>query len=743
MNTVIYFDQADAGLVGHVGGKGSNLVTLTGAGFPVPPGFIVTAGAYEQYLATVAGLDDAVAAFAFDDLDKLRDQCERLRARLHDIPLPRDLQDAIGAALSRFEAGAAFAVRSSSTFEDLAQAAFAGQHDTFLNVRGVAAIVERVRDCFASLWQDRAVAYRHRQGFSQKEARMAVVVQRQIACERAGVGFSIQPISGRLDRLVIDANYGLGESVVAGECEIDHFELNKESLAIEERMIGHKDKMIAATADGVEERHVAADQADVACLSDEQVRTVAMLLKQVEGHYGWPQDIEWGWQGGKLYLFQARPVTTFLPRWTRDESAERFPRPMTPLSWDFLSVAFRKSLAHSLALMGLPPFQGDWFQWFDHYIYGNQNAVELIASYRPLRARSRQELIAEIPALRRRYGWVLELPVRWARDLDRYLIRLGQLSSVPLDQLTIPQTIEHINRILEVATDYFQPNIAISMTQAFLHRLLHALVGMVVGPEKALAVVDALLAGCETKTAVVNRELHEMAQLATRHFPAVDRALRGLGGEEFLRQGKLAESAEFAARFQRFLEDHGHREMDMDYYHATWSDQPVIVLDALTLILAGNAEDPGENARKQRLRYADMEQQFLGALPDELRFFFREMIRMARTYTALDDLEHYQTTRINPLARRAALALGRKLQAAAWWRRRRTFSLFARATWTSWPPAFPTKTAANSAKKPTRGRRPTRLALSEHPPGCSRTRRRRRLRAMPRCYVACRAARGV
>jgi pyruvate,water dikinase len=662
MSLVVFLDQPEGASVSVVGGKGSNLLALTAAGFPVPPGFIVTAEAYGSFLETVSGLPDELAQLPYDQPDRLRDQCTRLRGRLGKLPLTATVAEAIEQALKRFDGDAAFAVRSSSTFEDLAQAAFAGQHDTFLNVRGRTAILQRVRDCFVSLWQDRAVLYRKHQGFSQTEARMAAVVQRQIPCDRAGVAFSIQPVSGRLDRLVIDANYGLGESVVAGECAVDHFELDKESLRIEERTIGHKEQMIVAVETGVSARQVPPELADVPCLSDDQVQRVALLVQKVAAHYGWPQDIEWGWRDGELYLLQARPVTTLPPRWTRDESAERFPGPMTPLAWDFLQVAFRRSMAHSLTLMGLPPLQGDWFQWFDHYIYGNQNAVALIAAYRPLRSRNAQELAAEIPALRQRYAWVLELPVRWARDLDRYLIRLGQLSAVSLDDAPIPEILAHINRALDVATEYFQPNIAISMTQAFLHRLLHALVAMVTGPEKALAVVDGLLAGCETKTAVVNGELHELARIAGRQYPDAGQALRELGGQEFLQKGELEHFPEFAARFQRFLEDHGHREMDMDYYHATWSAQPAIVLDAIGLILRGTPEDPAATARKQRLRYAEIEREFLNGVPGDLRFFFRELVRMARTYTSLDDLEHYQTTRINPLARRAALALGRCLQ---------------------------------------------------------------------------------
>jgi phosphoenolpyruvate synthase/pyruvate phosphate dikinase len=663
MALLVPFDQPEAGLTSLVGGKGANLLRLTAAGFPVPQGFVVSAEAYRLFLDSITGLDQDLADFDYAHPDRLRTQCQALRQRLARVTLPAEVEQVIRAALDRFEPDTAFAVRSSSTFEDLAQAAFAGQHDTYLNVRGGEAIVERVRDCFVSLWQDRAVLYRHRQGFSQKEARMAVVVQRQIACDRAGVGFSINPVSGQLDRLVIDANYGLGESVVAGECEVDHFELDKATCKVVGRNVGHKTTMVTPTATGVQECAVPAAAADVSCLPDEHVQTVARLLKQVEVHYGWPQDIEWGWEAGNLFLFQARPVTTFQPRWTRDESAERFPRPMTPLSWDFLNVGFRQSLDYSLQMMGLPPLQADWFAWFDHYIYGNQNAVALIASYRPLRARSPQELVAEIPALRRRFGWVLELPITWARDLDRYLIRLGQLSAAPLDRASVPEIWRHIERALEVAGEYFRPNIAISMTHAFLHRHLQALVGMAVGPEKALAVLDGLLAGCDTKTAVINRELHELAQLAVRDYPAVGQALRELGGQEFYERGKLAQFPEFGARFRRFLEDHGHREMDMDYYQPTWAEQPVIVLDALNLILRREqGEDPGETARRLRLRYTETEHRFLSQVPEELRFFFREMIRLTRTYTALDDLEHYQTTRINPLARRAALALGSRLQ---------------------------------------------------------------------------------
>ena len=517
-NLIVFFDEPERGVVSLVGGKGSNLIALSSAGFPVPPGFVVAAEAYQRFLKDIDWLTPELAAFDYDRPEVLRDQCDRLRARLSQAALPRAVEDAVHGALDRLgcQPADAFAVRSSSTFEDLAQAAFAGQHDTYLNVRGRASICDKVRDCFVSLWGDRAVLYRHRQGFAQTEARMAVVVQRQIECDVAGVAFSIDPVSGRFDRLVIDANYGLGESVVAGECEVDHFEVDKQTLAVVAQIIGHKEHMLVPTPDGVADRPVPPELADQPCLSVTQVNAIAQLLQRVAAHYGWPQDIEWGWKDNVLYQFQSRPVTTIQPSWTRDESAERFPNPMTPLTWDCLGVLFERALPHSLALMGFPPLAGEWFGLFGNYVYGNQNLVQVIAGYRPIRARSLAELAVEVPDLRRRYAWVTELPIQWARDLDRYLVRLGKLSAVRLDNLDLKECVSHLLAIIETAAEYIRPNIAITVTGAFLHRLLHALVRLAVGPERALTVVDGLLAGCETKTSLVNRELHELAQVLGR-----------------------------------------------------------------------------------------------------------------------------------------------------------------------------------------------------------------------------------
>jgi len=662
------FHRSEFGVTPLVGGKGRNLMALAAAGFPVPVGFVITTEAYSRFVAHAPWLRAAVNALDLANAEHLRDQCRAIREQLAALPLPPEIEQETRDALARVGTSgahvpiAAWAVRSSSSFEDLAQAAFAGAHDTYLNVTA-ANVATRVRDCFVSLWGDRAVAYRHHQGFDQHAARMAVVVQAQVACDVAGVGFSIDPVAGRVDRIVIDANYGLGESVVSGEADVDHFEVDKCSLQVVDRRIGAKREAVVATRSGTTSRPTEDARASEPCLTEAQVSRVGDLVRAVETHYGWPQDTEWGLHDDTLYLFQSRPVTAVEPRWTRDESAERFPNPMSPLTWDFISVAFKGSLAHSLSLMGLPPIRSDWFALFDHYVYGNQTAVELLGTFRPLRARSVPELVAELPSLARRYEWVVDLPVIWARDLDRYLVRLGRLSAAPVAELDVPALWDHVVEMLDLASDYFRPNIAISLTQTILHRVLHALVSMVAGPDRVLGVVDGLLAGCETKTALVNREIHGLARLAA-DTPALHTLLLAAPGRVIAAERRLEAFPAFAARFARFLDDHGHRELDMDYLQPTWSGQPGVVLDSIALILrAGIDEDPATTARDQQARQFDTEHQFLSAVPPDLRFFFRELIRLARAYTTLDDVEHYETTRLNPVARRVACALGERLVA--------------------------------------------------------------------------------
>jgi len=316
------------------GGKGANLARLTANGFRVPQGFVVAAAAYRLF-ADQAQVGRLMAELRYDDLEQLGRQCAAMRAHLRAQPIPAEVAQALRTALAGYPEDQAWSVRSSSTMEDLAAAAFAGQHDTFLNVSAADAILARIRDCWLSLWSERAVLYRHQHGYAQGAAQMAVVVQQLLACQVAGVAFSINPVSGNLHEVVIDANFGLGESVVAGAAPVDHWVLDAATGAVLEARIAEKQFAVLPTASGTTEHILDAATAHAPCLTPPQLAELAVLVRQVAARYGWPQDVEWGWHAGQFYLLQSRPITRIPPRWTRDESAERFPNAITPLAWDF------------------------------------------------------------------------------------------------------------------------------------------------------------------------------------------------------------------------------------------------------------------------------------------------------------------------------------------------------------------------------------------------------------------------
>jgi pyruvate,water dikinase len=302
--------------VGFAGGKGANLGELTGAGLPVPPGFVIGAPAYAAYVeetglrqrieARMEGLDP-------EDTAELERVASEVRAWFEAESLPRWLADAITSAYRELDAGeGAVAVRSSATAEDTEAASFAGMNETLLNVQGEKALLEAVRRCWSSLFGARTIYYRAKRGFGQADMDIAVVVQRQIESTRAGVMFTIDPASGAEDRLVIEGAFGLGESVVSGSVSPDRFVVDKDGrLALRERLVRSKELAIEPDpAGGTVTRELEGAERNTPVLTDDEVGRVAELGLRIEVHYGSPQDTEWAIDAdGKVWMLQSRPVT--------------------------------------------------------------------------------------------------------------------------------------------------------------------------------------------------------------------------------------------------------------------------------------------------------------------------------------------------------------------------------------------------------------------------------------------------
>jgi pyruvate,water dikinase len=263
-----------------VGGKAANLSVLAARGFRVPPGFSVSGSAAEFGRPEVAT------------------QVERAYGELVEAAGEDDVP---------------VAVRSSAVDEDGAEASFAGQNETFLNVRGVEHLVSAMAECVASFTSERARAYRVQHGLQDTATRYSVLVQQLVVADTSGVVFSADPVSGDARRTVVNVSWGLGESIVGGTVTPDTFVVDRCTGDVLTRAIAEKDQMTVATSRGVREVRVPRRLAAVACLSDEQIRETAELAAQLERSMGWPVDVEFAWTDGRLHLLQCRPITTGAP----------------------------------------------------------------------------------------------------------------------------------------------------------------------------------------------------------------------------------------------------------------------------------------------------------------------------------------------------------------------------------------------------------------------------------------------
>lgn len=315
---IVTFEQISPQDLGRVGGKGMNLGGLARAGFPVPPGFCVTTAAYRQFTAgcpALPALLDRLDAMDPDDVAAARELGAAVRDALLAVPLPPALVDAVAAAHAATGAEHAYAVRSSATAEDLPGASFAGQQDTYLNILGEDALLGAVRRCFASLFTDRAILYRARNGFGHRGVALCVVVQRMVFPDAAGILFTADPVTGHRGTLTIDAGFGLGEALVSGLVTADLYRVDRRTGAIKEVRVGDKGVAVRALpTGGTVTEPVPEERRKARVLDDAAVAALTRLGARVETHYGGvPQDLEWCLEGGQLFLVQARPITSLFP----------------------------------------------------------------------------------------------------------------------------------------------------------------------------------------------------------------------------------------------------------------------------------------------------------------------------------------------------------------------------------------------------------------------------------------------
>ncbi|ATY15609.1 phosphoenolpyruvate synthase [Amycolatopsis sp. AA4] len=310
---VLGLQEIDRGQVAIVGGKGAHLGELARIdGVRVPPGFCVTTEAFERIVGNapeLAGPLDRLANLDPDDRDAISAGSAEVRQALEAIVIPDDLAAEITGALVD---GRAYAVRSSATAEDLPGASFAGQQDTYLNVLGTEAVLRHVSRCWASLFTERAVTYRLRNGFDHRKVHMAVVVQEMVFPRAAGVLFTADPVTSNRKVAIVEASFGLGEALVSGLVNADNYQV-RDGEIVDKAISAKQRAILPVEGGGTEEQVIAADQQEQAALTDDQVLRLVSLGRTIEAHFGRPQDIEWCLAEDEFQIVQSRPITTLFP----------------------------------------------------------------------------------------------------------------------------------------------------------------------------------------------------------------------------------------------------------------------------------------------------------------------------------------------------------------------------------------------------------------------------------------------
>lgn len=314
-NAVVTLATIDRTQQALAGGKGANLAALTRIdGIRVPDGFCITTPAFDRIVqqASIAALLDELAKLGTGDGAAIARVSAEIRARIEATVVPADIYEAIANHVRALGEGDAWAVRSSATAEDLPGASFAGQQDSYLNISGINSIVKHVSKCWASLFTERAVTYRIRNGFDHRAVSLAVVVQKMVFPEASGILFTADPVTSHRKLTSIDAGFGLGEALVSGLVNADHYRV-RGGKVIDKKISAKNMAVYAAATGGTEHRDVPPGQQEQQVLTDRQILELEQIGRSIEAHFGQPQDIEWCLSGNEFYIVQSRPITTLFP----------------------------------------------------------------------------------------------------------------------------------------------------------------------------------------------------------------------------------------------------------------------------------------------------------------------------------------------------------------------------------------------------------------------------------------------
>ena len=752
MNRFILFLNSTAATLAVGGGKGARLSEMLRAGFPVPFGYLITTAAYRAFVAANR-LDEQMIELVnlahADDPAALETASEIIRDRFHAGLMPREISQGIIAGYRQLAEwvrsrksevqtrytpivlnALSVAVRSSATAEDLPTASFAGQHDTYLNVRDEAALLEAVKRCWSSLWTARAIAYRRRHNIEPRAVSQAVVVQSMVAADAAGILFTANPMNGDRAQVVINAVWGLGESVVGGRVTPDTIFIDKATGRVKDVRVATKPVMTVLAENGTQVVPVESRKQQQAVFSEEQAVNLTRLGEALEAQFGAPQDVEWALAGNKFYILQSRPLTTLrfdtmMPRtqskpahdklalagdddwptlgqwsaqpfdlWTLTNLGELWPNPVSPLLASAVPMTVSKALSYSLRGVN-PKFLGkiQWAKRFYGRIYFNEGALTHLFSHelglpasfidRALgnRRRRHRQHESKFRRLRflRRLPIVLRLAIRQQStgrqletlmpQIDRLVADFRERNDCNLsDRELWAEALAWMEHIQQIKNLQLEMT-GLSMTAvATLERLIIHWFGR---QDLARDLITGL-SGIEA--AMIGFDIWQIAQ-AINKLKLTDWVIAN-EPEIVLRQLRQSVAAKPVLQMlEAFLQKHGHRcPNEEEWLHPRWADAPEQVIELVAAYLRPDHQlNPVETEAKQRQRREEAVAHVETHLDPLRRSIFRIVLSRAQHAVRLRDNGKSYAIKASFPARRIAALFGERWANRGWLRQPEDF----------------------------------------------------------------------
>lgn len=617
---IVALDAASATLE-LVGGKGASLARMATEGLPVPPGFSITTAAYRRFVAENGLQEEILAAVSATNPDQpatLEAASEHIRGLFAKSAMPQECVEAIRTAYAALDGGnMSVAVRSSATAEDLPEMSFAGQQETYLNMRGEAMVLDAVKRCWASLWTARAIGYRARHNIAPEEVSLAVVVQELVPADAAGILFTANPLTAAREQVMINAAWGLGEAIVGGQVTPDTVVVDRTSWTITEQQINEKDIMTVRTSEGTREEAVPVERRKQAVLSAAQAAELARIGVQIEQLYDSPMDIEWALHNGRIFILQARPITALpesspespvkaVTEWhvpnpkgsyMRTSLIELLPDPLSPLfatlglpAWSWTTIIFMESAG----MTGV--FSHDLFLTVNGYGYYDVS-LSPAATRRMLLIMPRI-LFGEFPRLMR------SSETRWQKARSTYMQVVTHWQTQDLVTTSAADLLNGVRDLTAQAAYYYLSVQSGILPAAYMSEVLFTLVYNTLLKKRTDANAPLALTfmlGYDSTPIEAEKSLYDLAQWVreqpdlSAHITALSRDQFVTAYQHYTTQATGEEKGawpEFWRRLAEHLNRFGHTIYDLDFAKAVLADDPAPVLETLKFFLSGEAQNP-------------------------------------------------------------------------------------------------------------------------------------------------------